>query len=230
MQEVPYLPAQLEEAIDAAYEAANLVDDGEPSAQELAKAISTEVLQHKVEKLTQRIARALHRDNLIATVFPELVGPRDYKRAPNPDLAKAVYEAIIRDVNGVTSPNAESLVQQLVAAEGYVLCRIPLSGGRANDGFYVTQNWKCIAEDFNPAFRRKAQLATERYGKQMDLLIKTVPALAQRAAREYESGMKVALDAGANIFAPALAAATNGSDNGNEPASDTETSGDADGE
>lgn len=219
MLEVPFTEEQLEDGIADGYNGGGLVDeDGDPSASKLAKAIADEVLKHQVNKKADRIGGALHRDNLIQTLFPTLIQPRDYKRQTNPDLAKAIYEAILRDVNSVTSPNAEGSVQREVNKKGWVLCRIALSGGRTQDGYYVTQDWQCIAEDFSPAYRRKALLATERYGTQMNLLMTTVPALAKKAQREYESGMKTALEAGAIIFAPALAAATSDSNNGNVPA------------
>src|SRR4051812_16985469 len=132
----PFTQAEYEAGLEGVYRDAKLVDaDDEPSMQLLAVAIKTEVMKHPVNEWLKRTGGALHRDNLLDTVFPTLVGPRDYKRQPNPDLSKAIYEGILRDVNGVTSPNAESLVQQLVMAEGWVLCRIALSGGRTQDGY-----------------------------------------------------------------------------------------------
>lgn len=206
--EVPYTDAERDEAIEAAYVDQGYIDeDGEPDSGPLADAIAERVLEHKASKKSERVGVALRREKLMEELFPTVPGPNDYGRQPNPDLAKSVYEGLLRDVWSLCSPNHNSPVQQRVGNAGLVLCRIALSGGRTQDAFYVTDDWACIAEDFCPAYRRKAFTASERYGKQMEMIARRLPGLASKAKREFDTGMDAALQAGANAMAPALAAA-----------------------
>jgi hypothetical protein len=212
--EVPFTPAERDEAIQLAYDAAGFLDaDGDPDPRKLAEAITERVLKHYASKKADRIGVALRREKLMADLFKTVPGPSDYSRQANPDLAKEVYEALLRDVGSVTSPNTNSLVQKLVGNSNLVLCTIPLSGGKMRDGFYVTDSWGCIEEDYAPSYRSRAFSASERYGAQMALVAQRLPQHASKAKREFDTGMQVALQAGVNALAPALAAAKS-SENG----------------
>jgi hypothetical protein len=212
--EVPYTADDLDAAIEAAYGYQGYVDqDGDSSNGSLADAITKKVLNHKVSKKTERVGTAIRRDKLMAELFPNVAGPDDYGTQPNPDLAKALYEALRREMWGLCKTDPNGAVQQRVGNHGLVLCRMSLSGNKTQDACYVTDDWLCIAEDLAPGLREKAFNTSERFGENMAMVANRLPQFATRAKKEFDTGMQVALQAGANALAPALTAATT-SDNG----------------
>lgn len=212
--EVPFLPEEVKPEVDAAYEYQQYTTSaGTPSKAKFADATADLALTHKSTK-DERPAKACRYEKAMKVLWPNVAGPDDYGTQPNPALAQAVYKAILQDLRDVLKTDLTGAVQQRVIKQGVILCRCTLGSGRGPDAFYVTTDKRAIEEDFAPLYRDKAFNSGDRYGKNMGMIARTCPPLANWASSEFAAGMEAALQAGTNQLAPALAAAK--ADNGGD--------------
>lgn len=154
---------------------------------------------HKVLNKKERPSKALLRGDLVASVFPNVVGPEGYaeeEEGPVRALLEAVYAKISTYVWDAVRMDANGTVQVMVGlnmGNGYVLCRTKI-GKDSIDAVYITDNLECIRLDFtrpdNAALERKIEGST----RNREMLILRQPQNAKVFMSEYDRTLKNALD------------------------------------
>lgn len=218
MIEVPYLDAEFEAAEQAAYGFHGYVDeDGDPSISALADAITVKVRKHRALKKTERSAKAIRLEKLMAEVFSNVAGPDQWADQPNPRLAEDLYDHLKAKVWSLVRDDENGAVQQRLEdlngeEAGLVLLRTSVSS-RAQNAVYVTTDWGCLEADGDSKVRRNSVNAAKRHGKWADMVARRNKHLAKKVQKAFELGQELALNAGRDEFAAALEAAkpdTNG--------------------
>jgi hypothetical protein len=143
---------------------------------------------------------------LVAEHFPEVPGPQHWTEHEDPEFQEELYKEMKSNVFRVLSVQPDGLVQMRLGTNGgLVLCRTASRGGR-EEMAYVTRNRKCIDEDNNGPALKKAHLAMERAAALSALSIDRVPEHGKWFERQYNSGVKQAVDAGKTKIRGALTA------------------------
>ena len=105
----------------------------------------------KVLTWEERNAKAMFRGDLVHEAFPNLPTPAQFADAEDPQLAEAVWGRIETAVTSDLRPSANGPVQQVTnrnMGNGYVLIRTAGIGNNRTPAFYITDNRRCIEEDY----------------------------------------------------------------------------------
>lgn len=221
----------IDQAVHEAYVAEGYInEDGSRDAAKMRERILELVVQHKALDKRDRADVALLRGDLIAGVFPSMIGPDRFADEPNPDhrsLLEAVYNKVAGYVWAAVTPHAAGPIQRMVGlnmGNGYVLCRTKVGKDRI-DAVYVTDDLECIRLDFtrpdNQALERKIEGST----RNREMLILRQPQHAKAYASEYDKTLKNALTTAHNQLALTMEAVSN---KGPEPDDDDDSSEDED--
>lgn len=203
--------AAVQQAVVEAYAAEGYVqDNGTRDTTKVRRRIYEVVKPHKAINKGDRQVKAISRGQVLAQVFPHLLGPDRFSEGADPQLAQAVWNQLYQDVWSHLQPTASGAVQQLVEGDlgnGYVLLRTKLSPDNT-DGVYITDDLKCIEEDLlvpeDESLQRKirAMVATR------EMLIARQPGNAKRYAGKFDRQMKAVMFSGHDRLALAIETAT----------------------
>ena len=125
-----------------------------------------------------------------------------------PRLAEEVHRWIDRKVWDLAKPDFTGQVQQIIGdmMESMVLVRTKVTADKT-DAVYITNDLGCLLEDFAGPWRQKMKRAADGFANNLAMATRRLPAYADQLDREFKRGMKVALNSGASVLAPALTAA-----------------------
>jgi hypothetical protein len=189
------------------------VDDGEGGGYKdltrLRQGVAHVVMQHVVTSKQERKDRAISRGKLVKSVFPQLPAERDeWDHEDRPALAEQVHKWIDRKVWDLAKPDFTGQVQQMIGdlMDGMVLVRTKITADKT-DAVYVTNDLGCLLEDFAGPWRQKAKRTADGFANNLAMAMERIPEQAGQFDREFKRGMKVALNSGASVLAPALTAA-----------------------
>jgi hypothetical protein len=171
--------------------------DGARDITKMCARIFEIVAQQKVLNKREREEKATKRGDLVAAVFPDVLGPDriDELSEERRPLAEAVYKRVAADVWAETRSAADGRVQRMVGVNmgnGYVLCRTKVGKDRV-DAVYITDVLECIRLDFtrpdNASLDRRVQTST----RNREMLILRQPHHAKAYASEYDKTLRNAL-------------------------------------
>jgi hypothetical protein len=213
--------AEIAAGVLAAYAAEGLLkEDGNKDTSKVRERILAIVRTHKVITWKDRKANAIKRGDVVRQLFPSTPAPPDgFSETEDPQLAKAVWGQLYKDVWGHLTVGADSALQQLVGAtmgNGYALVRASIDSAHP-DAVYITDNLLCIERDVlepeDTAYKRVA----ERRIALRQMLIMRQP----ENARRYEKGgndlLKMLMVTGRDQLAIAVSAATSAATGDDEP-------------
>lgn len=211
----------VEKAVDEVYASHDLImEGGDIDQTKIRELLLAAVVAAKVRNKGERRDKAITRGDLLATVVPKLGNPADIEDDDERELAMLVHKVIDQRIWGEVSPDANKNLQRMVGqnmGNGYVLCRtkVPMGSG-VTDAAYITDDVKCIQQDFTRPDNKKAEAVMRRITANRELVIQRQPDHAKTYLNEYTRTLKAALDAGTNQLKIAIEAASNG----DEPADD----------
>lgn len=203
----------IDQGVFAAYGAETfLLEDGRKDTAKVRQTVFEVVRPHKVLSKREREANAITRGEVVAQVFPSLLGPDRFSEADDPQLARAVWLKIYSDLWSHLQPGANGAVQQLVGqamGNGYVLVRTKI-GANNTDAVYVTDDRACIDLDLlgpeYQSFQRKFNTVTGT----REMLVHRQPANAKRYAANFDRQVKALGTASHDRLALAVDASVNG--------------------
>jgi hypothetical protein len=180
--------------------------NGERNLEAMREVIFDTVSPAVVTRKSERGEKAILCEDVVLATFPELPNVED---AEDRDLADAVQKEITSTVLKALDPSPSGAIQKMLKVQmpGYLLCRTKI-GKQAKLAVYVSKDLGCIMEDYAGPPRKKVQSAASTFASHLALATDRLPEHSDKFDREYKSGVKLALDAGASILAPSLTAAS----------------------
>jgi len=207
--QVKFSPAAHKQEVDAAVDAAYLADgfittDGERDTEAVVARIYQAVRTARVTNYQERGIKAITKGDLVATTFPSLPGREDWGDQPDPELAEEVHAKIDRAFGSPWMKlDANGPVQRLIADDDLLLCRTKIG----NDGitaYYVTDDWKCIQEDYIKHFTKPIRDVQRKAGNALAMAGIRLPQYAKQIERKFSKEQKLGLEEGQLAIAPAL--------------------------
>jgi hypothetical protein len=206
MQEAPSLTAfnaQVEAGVQEAMKAEGYVsDDGTEAADTdvLARKLREIVLNSNASTKQERQEKAVPKGTLAALAFPSTPSPSSPTWDPDDEYADQVWKRLKGTVSRLTQTGRRGKVQQLLEADGLVLCPAKVGDDKI-DAVYVTDNPTLILADFAVPRTSKLQNISEELAQDFNLVTDRIPGMRRQMNTKLESGMKNAQIAARAKFA-----------------------------
>lgn len=183
-------------------------EDGEPDLDAIADRVYDPVSKAVAHKRTERESVMVTRRQLMALVWPKVVGQSAWADQEDPQVAEGVYNRLDGQIWRMITADSTGLIQTRLndGGSGNILCRAK-TAPRGEDGVYVTRDLACLLDDFSGPQRAAIKKASDRLATNLAMAIDRVPQHARPLHRELTKGLKTALESGLAIAAPALEAA-----------------------
>lgn len=188
--------------------------DGDKDGARVREKLFEMVAPAIVGSLKERADKAIGRSRFVEGVWSDLPTPDSFNEQPDPLLAEYLWRKADQFIWGALKAAHDGQVQALVTERmgGYFLCHHVLrTTNKRNKGYetsvYLTRDLKCLLEDWVTPFSKKARTAAAALAANLAFATESVPEYADKLDRTYKDGMKLALQSGEAILAPALVAA-----------------------
>ena len=196
----PDLAEQIEEGVHAAFRVEDLLKVDADGTEVLDKAalherIYVAVQDAVVERPKERTEKALTKGLLAKRVFPNAPGAKD-EWDELTDVQRLVWEKLVTIAWNPTNPNFSGPVQRLVGSRDdkmvLIRTRTTVDGTPEMDCVYLTASEELIFTDFVGPLKNSVRKAAERLAKNAAMISGRNKALAAKADREVDAGMKAA--------------------------------------
>jgi hypothetical protein len=203
----PTLDELADTAVAIAYGEQGYIDaSGEPYTDAIVDVMTDLIRPAVAHTKRDRAKVCISRREIMARVFPKVVGPEGWADEADPELAEEVYKRLDSVCWRLTTMSPDGQIQaRLNSDDSLVLLRTTVNPHRTQ-AVYVTRDLGCLLEDAIKPQRAAEKKRADRDAAFTAMLIERVPEHGKRLNRELVGGLTTALTSAKAITAAALEA------------------------